>query len=81
MFGKRKSKSDALKVVGYDYSSRERREETVGRLYAKAKNARTAIETQWVQFNDYYNFLHNATGEIREAVRESRYRLGPCRCP
>lgn len=81
MFGKRKKKSDALKAVGYDYSSRERREETVGRLYAKAKNARTAIETQWVQFNDYYNFLHNATGEIREAVRESGIGWDPAVVP
>ena len=47
------------------------REQTVSELYAKAKNARAAVENRWVQYNDYYNFLHNATAEVREAVEES----------
>lgn len=57
--------------TGFDYSTKEKREQTVSELYAKAKNARAAVENRWIQYNDYYNFLHNATAEIREAVEES----------
>lgn len=45
-------------VNGYDYSSRERREETISRLWARAKSARGAVEADWRKYNDYYNGNH-----------------------
>ena len=71
MFGKKRKKKGQGRFTGFDYSTREMREQTVSELYAKAKNARAAVENRWVQYNDYYNFLHNATAEVREAVEES----------
>ena len=66
---------------GYDYSTREEREKTAGELFAKAKNARTARETEWIRYNDYYNFIHAASDEIREAVRESGIGWDPAVVP
>lgn len=71
MFGKKRKKKGQGRFTGFDYSTREMREQTVSELYAKAKNARATVENRWVQYNDYYNFLHNATAEVREAVEES----------
>ena len=69
------------KPTGYDYSTREKREQTAGELFAKAKNARTVKESEWIRFNDYYNFLHNASDEIREAVRDSGIGWDPAVVP
>lgn len=55
-------------IPGYDFSDRQAREETAGQLFAKAKNARTYRESEWVRYNDYYNFIHAVSGEIRDAV-------------
>ena len=63
---KRKSKT-----WGFDYSSREAREETVAALFAQARNARTVVETEWQRHNDYYNFLHDASSEIKDYCREN----------
>ena len=68
-------------VLGYDYSTRERREETAGRLFAKARDARTAKESEWVRLNDYYNFLHAVSDEVRQAVRESDLDWDPAVVP
>lgn len=80
MFGKKKTRESGF-LAGYDYSDRARREETAAALYARAKGARTAIEAQWVQYNDYYNALHNAAEEVREAVRESGIGWDPAVVP
>lgn len=55
----------AVQAAGYDYSTARAREETVPALFSKAKNARTVKETEWTRYNDYYNFLHDATDELR----------------
>lgn len=51
-------------VCGYDYSTREMREETADTLFRRAKNARGAVERDWERYNDYYNFIHDVTGEV-----------------
>lgn len=68
-------------IPGYDYSDRKAREETAGQLFAKAKNARTFRETEWVRYNDYYNFIHAVSDEIREAVRDSDIGWDPAVVP
>ena len=68
-------------IPGYDYSDRQAREETAGQLFAKAKNARTFRETEWVRYNDYYNFIHAVSDEIREAVRDSDIGWDPAVVP
>ena len=68
-------------IPGYDYSDREAREDTAGQLFAKAKNARTFRETEWVRYNDYYNFIHAVSDEIREAVRDSEIGWDPAVVP
>jgi hypothetical protein len=72
-FGKKKPNKDtkeAVKAAGYDFSTAEAREETVPALFAKAKNARTVKESEWIRYNDYYNFIHDATEEMREFCEE-----------
>lgn len=68
-------------IPGYDYSDRQAREDTAGQLFAKAKNARTFRETEWVRYNDYYNFIHAVSDEIREAVRDSDIGWDPAVVP
>lgn len=68
-------------IPGYDYSDREAREDTAGQLFAKAKNARTFRETEWVRYNDYYNFIHAVSDEIREAVRDAEIGWDPAVVP
>ncbi|MCI8594916.1 MAG: hypothetical protein HFF09_06635 [Oscillospiraceae bacterium] len=54
----------------YDYSTREAREATAAWLFAEAKSARTAKEAEWRRYNDYYNFIHDVSDEVRAAVQE-----------
>ena len=67
----KKEKEAVKKVTGYDYSDREHRETTVAELFQKAKSARTAVETEWQKYNDYYNFIHDITGETGDFARET----------
>lgn len=55
----------------YDYSTPETRERTVAELYARAKNARTVVENEWVLYNDYYNFCHAIHGDTKDFAEES----------
>ena len=59
----RRSEKEPL-VCGYDYSTKEMREETADTLFRRAKNARGAVERDWERYNDYYNFIHDVTGEL-----------------
>ena len=63
---RRKSAAAESVVTGYDYSTREAREETVSALFARARSARSAVEQEWTRYNDYYNFLHAVSGEVEE---------------
>ena len=53
-------------IVGYDYSTREAREETVNALFLRAKTARTTQESLWRKYNNYYNFCHDALDELKQ---------------
>ena len=68
---RRKSAAAESVVTGYDYSTREAREETVSALFARARSARSAVEQEWTRYNDYYNFLH---ARCREKWRSSEAR-------
>lgn len=74
-----KKKTNA--IPGYDFSDRQAREETAGQLFARAKTARTFQETEWIRYNDYYNFIHSVSDEIREAVRDSDIGWNPAVVP
>lgn len=63
---KRKQGAGEPILTGYDYSTQEAREETVSALFARAKNARTVVESEWQRYNDYYNFIHDSTGATEE---------------
>lgn len=65
----------------YDYSTREGREATAAWLHQEARKARTAQENEWVRYNDYYNFIHGVTDEVREAARESGIEWDPAVVP
>ena len=68
-------------IPGYDFSDRQAREDTAGQLFARAKNARTFRETEWIRYNDYYNFIHAVSDEIRQAVRDSEIGWDPAVVP
>jgi len=74
---KRKKNKNAPVVAGYDYSTREAREETVAALFARAKTARSVVEEDWKVFNQYYNFIHAASMETAEYAREQGLWLPP----
>ena len=68
-------------ISGYDYSTPEARLETIPALFDKAREARTAQESEWERFNDYYNFIHDVSDEIREFVQENDLPFKPAVCP
>ena len=54
----------------YDYTTEESRVATAEWLFEQAKNERTAVEDGWVRNEGYYNFVHAAAEEMREALEE-----------
>ena len=54
----------------YDYTTEEGRVATAEWLFEQAKNERTAVENGWVRNEGYYNFVHAAAAEMREALEE-----------
>ena len=78
---KRKSKDAERAIVGYDYSTRELREETADALFRRAKDARTVVETEWERCNDYYNGIHDATKEMIDYCRENDVPWIPANLP
>lgn len=73
---KRKKQGEGF-VTGYDYSTREARENTVGLLFGRAKNARSVVEEDWKLYNAYYNFIHAASMETADYTREQGLWLPP----
>ena len=55
----------------FDYSTPESRVLTAEWLLTDVKNNRAVVESEWVKYNDYYNFIRGATDEVRESIRES----------
>lgn len=78
---KKKKQSSERVIVGYDYSTREMREETADALFRRAKNARTAVEIEWEKCNDYYNGIHDATKEMVEYCRANDVPWIPANMP
>lgn len=78
---RKKRQSNERVIVGYDYSSREMREETADALFRRAKNARTAVEIEWEKCNDYYNGIHDATKEMVEYCRANDVPWIPANMP
>ena len=76
----RKDKDKKI-ISGYDYTEREAREETAAQLFYKAKAARTAVESEWEKYNDYYNGIHDATEEVRAYCRENNLPWMPATLP
>lgn len=76
-----KKRSGEVVVTGYDYSSREARERTVQELFQRARIARAAVEAEWTRYNDYYNFVHDATEETAEFCRENDLPWVPANMP
>ena len=68
---RRKKDAGEGQIVGYDYTTPEKRIETAAGLFAKARTARAAVEREWEMWNDYYNFIHDATSEIKEYCDEN----------
>lgn len=66
---------------GYDYSTPEGREETATALFHRARQARAAVERDWERCNDYYNFIHDVTAELRESCRERQLPFAPAVMP
>ena len=78
---RKKRQSNERVIVGYDYSTREMREETADALFRRAKNARTAVEIEWEKCNDYYNGIHDATKEMVEYCRANDVPWIPANMP
>ena len=78
---RKKKQSSERVIVGYDYSTREMREETADALFRRAKNARTAVEIEWERCNDYYNGIHDATKEMVEYCRANDVPWIPANMP
>lgn len=78
---RKKKQSSERVIVGYDYSTREMREETADALFRRAKNARTAVEIEWEKCNDYYNGIHDATKEMVEYCRANDVPWIPANMP
>ena len=79
LFGKNKDNKPI--VSGYDYSSKEAREQTASELFHRAKMARTAVETEWERYNDYYNGIHTVSKETIEFCRANGVPWVPATMP
>lgn len=64
-----------------NYATKEDRERTVPMLFNEAMKARTFQETEWRRYNDYYNFLHDISGEIGEFLLDTDVPWAPAVVP
>ncbi len=73
IFGKKKKTprpAEFSKLRTYDYSTPEARVATAEWLFTDARTQRAVVEQEWELYNDYYNFIHNVTDEVRDFARE-----------
>ncbi|MBE6969288.1 MAG: hypothetical protein E7442_04095 [Ruminococcaceae bacterium] len=78
---KKKQETNEALYCGYDYSTPEAREETAAALFHRARQARAAVERDWERCNDYYNFIHDVTAEIRESGAGRQLPFAPAVMP
>lgn len=74
IFGKKKKTpklEDRGRLHSYDYSTPESRVDTAEWLLSEAMSQRAVQEWEWERYNDYYNFIHGVTDEVREYAREN----------
>lgn len=74
IFGKKKKTpklGDRGRLHSYDYSTPESRVDTAEWLLSEAMSQRAVQEWEWERYNDYYNFIHGVTDEVREYAREN----------
>ena len=76
-----KKKKEFSAIPGYDYSDAEARQSTATALLDKAKRAKTVLESDWERYNDYYNFIHDVSAEVRETCLEKNIFWSPAVCP
>lgn len=74
-------KKESTIIAGYELLTMEERLRNVPELFAKAKAARTVQEDEWRRYNDYYNFIHEASGEMKEFCEMSGIPWSPAVCP
>ena len=74
-------KNNKTLISGYDYSTPGARTETVPQLFDKAKAARTVREAEWEKYNDYYNFIHDVSAEVKDFCDERDLPWTPAVCP
>lgn len=55
--------------------------ENIPALFQKAKNARTVVESEWTRMNDYYNFIHDASAEMKDFCEMRDIPYIPAVCP
>jgi len=65
----------------FDYSTRENRINTVNWLFDQAKIERSVHEAEWERLNDYYNFNHDVSKEMREALNDMSIPFVPASVP
>ena len=77
----RKKEKRASIISGYEFMTPEERLDNIPALFEKAKAARTVQEAEWKRFNDYYNFIHEASFEMKEFCEERGLPWTPATCP
>lgn len=68
-------------IAGYDFTTPEARLVNVPTLFEKAKAARSSQEREWEKDNDYYNFCHDVTAELKDFCSDRGRPWTPASCP
>jgi len=78
---KKVKNTDPNIIPGFDYSTSEARVDTAQGLFQKAKTAKSAVEQEWIRYNDYYNFCHDAYSELKDYCEGAGIPFRPAVCP
>ncbi|MDO4809980.1 MAG: hypothetical protein Q4A04_08485 [Eubacteriales bacterium] len=65
----------------YDYSTAENRVSTAEWLFEQARMERTAKESEWLKYDDYYNFAHDTSKNAAESLDEMEVPFIPATVP
>lgn len=73
MLGRKKTPNSTQygKDRTFDYGTKEGRIATAQWLFENAKIYRSPQEQLWIKYNDYYNFIHDVTDEVRGFCEEN----------
>ena len=88
LFKGRKSEEEKVPTPGeyketrtYDYSTPENRVSTAEWLFEQARMERTAKESEWMKYDDYYNFAHDTSKNAAESLDEMEVPFIPATVP